>query len=472
MNPDLAQQKYEAVRSQETGPVERVINRYFDVRDGELIVGGMPASELAARFGTPLFVYDTGVVQKKISEVKAILPARFQLFYSMKANPNLALLGLFVKSGCGLEIASAGELYQALSAGCPANRILFAGPGKTEKELKAAIAAGLHEIHVESIEEIEAIDRIAKATACVVRIAIRVNPTDSSGGAMRMAGQASAFGIDEEELDALLEEIQRFNNIAVTGVHLFMGTQVLDADTLLRQYRRAIEIARLVAETTGPLETIDFGGGWGTPYFPHETELDLAHLGAGLKEIDALIDRDPLLTNAVAILEPGRFLINEAGLYLTRVTRVKRSRGRIFVILDGGMNHHLAASGNLGQTIKRNYPIANLSKIGVAAREKVDLVGPLCTPLDTIGRSAELPVAKTGDLIAIFLSGAYARAASPLAFLSHDSPPEVAVIDGTAHLIRRCGRPADSLLDQPPLETNADRNTPGVLQGFETEIDA
>ena len=223
----------------------------------------------------------------------------------------------------------------------------------------------------------------------------------------------------------------------------------LVAKILIGQYNRAVSIAqRIATRMGGPLETIDFGGGLGTPYFAHETELDLNIVAEGIAAIDQRMQDDPLLSKTTAILEPGRFLVNESGIYISRVTRVKQSRGKTFAVIDGGMHHHLAASGNLGQTIKRNYPLSILNKIGMPSGDPIEIVGPLCTPLDTIGRGIELPPAEPGDLIGVFLSGAYARTSSPLGFLSHNSPAEVMVADGQATLIRRRGEPNDYLQDQ------------------------
>ena len=427
----------------------RVTTKYFDVEDHELIVGGVRVSQLVEQFGSPLFVYDKAIITRKIQEVRSILPQRFRLYYSIKANPHGSILKSFLRHGCGLEVASAGELHQAMAAGCSAGQIIFAGPGKTEHELSAALDAAIHEIHVESIEEARCINRLACDREQVASIALRINPVDSSGGAMRMGGKPSPFGIDEEEIDAVVDEIKSLRNLKIQGVHLFMGTQILDAKILIGQYNRAVSIAqRIATRMGGPLETIDFGGGLGTPYFAHETELDLNIVAEGIAAIDQRMQDDPLLSKTTAILEPGRFLVNESGIYISRVTRVKQSRGKTFAVIDGGMHHHLAASGNLGQTIKRNYPLSILNKIGMPSGDPIEIVGPLCTPLDTIGRGIELPPAEPGDLIGVFLSGAYARTSSPLGFLSHNSPAEVMVADGQATLIRRRGEPNDYLQDQ------------------------
>jgi len=432
-----------------TDQVSRVVDQYFKQRNGELLIGNIPISALAKQFGTPSFIYDKSIIQRKIEEVHNVLPNRFNLYYSIKANPNQSILKCFLDKGCGLEIASQGELSQALQSGCISKQIIFAGPGKTFEELKLAVQSQIGEIHVESIDEAHQLNSIGESLGLTVPIALRINPTDSSGGAMQMGGKPSPFGIDEESIDDVCDTIKTLRNIRMQGVHLFMGTQILDAKTLEKQYRRCIAIARFIAKTHQfKIETIDFGGGWGTPYFPHENELDLRHLKTILEKIDTELSADELLSGCNAVLEPGRFLINEAGVYLTQVTRVKKSRGKTFVILDGGMHHHLAASGNLGQTIKRNYPIAILNRLSELKTHSAEVVGPLCTPLDCLGRNVQLPKVEVGDLFGVFLSGAYARTSSPTGFLSHLLPPEILVDGENAALIRRRGNSEDFLQDQ------------------------
>ncbi len=429
--------------------VQRVISECFSVEEHELRLSGIPVSNLVEEFGSPLFVYDAGVVAQKVNQIRSVLPSRFELYYSIKANPNASILKCLLQSGCGLEVASGGELFQALDAGCKANQIIFAGPGKTQGELASALDAGIGEIHVEAIEEARMINRLAGERRQVATVAIRVNPIDTSGGAMRMGGKASPFGVDEEQLEVVVKEMVGMDHLEIQGVHLYMGTQILDSNVLVDQYRKAVSIAKRVAEHVGkPLRTIDFGGGWGTPYFAHETRLDLKAVALGLAEIDAMIQSEPLLSSATGILEPGRFLVNEAGVYISTVTRVKESRGKTFAVIDGGMHHHLAASGNLGQAIKRNYPVAILNKLGMPVEKAIEVVGPLCTPLDTLGRSVKLPTVEANDLMGVFMSGAYARSSSPLGFLSHNSPAEVMVEDGKARLIRQRGQASDYLRDQ------------------------
>ncbi|MDB4380515.1 diaminopimelate decarboxylase [Mariniblastus sp.] len=441
----------------------RVTEKHFGIREHQLCIGDISIEELTNQFGTPLFIYHQDTITKTIRDLQSRLPDRFQLYYSIKANPNAAILRTVLAEGCGLEIASNGELQQALAAGCEPSQILFAGPGKTQTELSAALDAKIGEIHVESIEEARWINQLASQKGSVESISLRVNPVDTAGGAMQMGGKPSPFGVDEETLESVVSEIQQQENTKITGVHIYMGTQILDAEILLAQYHRGISIANAVAQQIdAPLATLDLGGGLGTPYFAHETELDLDAFQQGLVEIDQAMASSPWLANTKAIIEPGRFLVNEAGIYVARVTRVKRSRGKTFAVIDGGMHHHLAASGNLGQTIKRNYPLAVLNKIDEAATEEVvEIVGPLCTPLDTIGRSISLPSIEAGDLVGVFQSGAYARAASPLGFLSHPTPAEVLVSENDAHLIRRRGLFEDLLKDQQIESTNTDSTDTG-----------
>ena len=432
----------------ETRALSNLAARCFKSHGPVLHVGGASVAELSNRYGTPLFLYDRNALDRRLDALAAALP-HFEVFYSVKANPTLAILRHFVLRGCGLEIASAGEFMQALAAGCPADRIFFAGPGKTDSEFDVTISGNVGEIHIESPREAARIASFCTLTGCRARVGIRINPTgDAQGGAMRMGGKPAPFGVDEEDLDSLVDSLVSTPCFDFRGIHMFVGTQVLDSSVLMTQYRKAIDLARHVAWKIGrPLHTVDFGGGLGIPYFTGESELDLTRLGA---EVGALMDevrRDPDFRGTRFVIEPGRFLVGEAGIYVARIIDIKVSRGKKFLILDGGMNHHLAASGNLGQTIKRNYPIALVEKLLEEPEETVDVVGPLCTPLDTLGRGVHLPKANVGDLVGIFQSGAYARTASPLGFLSHATPAEVWVDRGVDFLIRRPGSTEDLFRD-------------------------
>lgn len=427
-----------------------LIDRYFAVRNGELLIGGIAVSELAARYGTPLFVYDASVIDRKWDLLRNTLPPEFSIYYSVKANPSQAVLQRFLEKGAGLEIASAGEFHQAHNAGCPSEKIVFAGPGKTEKELELVLDHGIGEIHVESLREAERIALIAHRRGTRPRVALRVNPGgEAEGGAMRMGGRPAPFGVDEENLAESLRQLQSMDELEIAGIHVFIGTQILDFEVLLSQYRKGLDIARRAAcIMTKPLSTLDFGGGLGIPYFANEKSLDERKLREGLDALIATVRGDLWFSGTRFFIEPGRYLVGEAGVYVTRINDIKISRGKKFLIVDGGMNHQLAASGNLGQTIKRNYPVAVLNKLGRPACDVADVVGPLCTPLDVLARGINLPDADVGDLVGVFQSGAYARSSSPLGFLSHPAPPEVWIDNGTHRLIRRRGEPDDYLRDQ------------------------
>jgi diaminopimelate decarboxylase len=421
--------------------IENLIDQHFARAGGELLVGDCPITALAARHGTPLFVHHQAALDRRWDRLRAALPREFAIYYSVKANPALALLRHFLQKGAGLEIASGGECHLALRAGCPPARIIFAGPGKTDAELEMVLKQEIGEIHVESMNELDRISSLSVRLGKTAGISLRINPgSEAQGGAMRMGGKPAAFGIDEEQMAAAVDRARRLPGLALRGVHLFAGTQILDHTILLTQYRKGIEIANTVAAQIGrPLHTLDFGGGLGIPYFPQDQPLDLLELQVGLERLMAEVQHEPRLKGTRFVVEPGRFLIGESGVYVARVTDVKVSRGKRFVILDGGMHHHLAASGNLGQTIKRNFPLAVLNKLDKPDGEPVTVAGPLCTPLDTIGREVTLPDVEVGDLVGVFQAGAYTRSASPVAFLSHPTPPELLVAGGNVQVIRRRG---------------------------------
>ncbi len=421
--------------------------KYFPRSGESLVIGDFSANQLAEMYGTPMFIYDRAVLDMKYEALRAALPERIAIYYSIKANPSPAVVKHFLSRGCGIEIASAGEFQKALEAGCPPKRILFAGPGKSEAELELVLSNDIGEIHMESLTEVKRIAAICRRLGRRAQVAVRINPTgEAEGGAMRMGGRPAPFGIDEEILDQVLDCVLEEPELDLCGIHLFTGTQILDATVLQNQYRHGLELARRVVKRLGrPLRTLDFGGGLGIPYFAHEHELNLECLQELLAKLFAEIEVEPAFKGTQFLVEPGRFLAGEAGIYLTRIRDIKTSRGKKFLIVDGGMNHHLAASGNLGQTIKRNYPIALVSKLKAPTHDTVDIVGPLCTPLDTLARGIVLPKAEIGDLVGIFQSGAYGRSASPLGFLSHPLPSEIWIDTGRHWRIEEGGGKHDGI---------------------------
>ncbi len=418
---------------------DRLVADQFGVAGADLLIGGIPARALAERFGTPLFAYDAGLIRRSYHALAAALAGFATIHYSIKANPNPAVVRVLHASGAGIEIASLGEFHAAMEAGVDPAQILFAGPGKRRSELEAVISAGIGEIHLESHEEMAHVAAIGASLGRRVCVAIRVNPiAEAQGGAMRMGGKAAPFGFDEEDLDAVVDAVAAHSHLDLTGIHLFAGTQILDASVLIGQWRHGLAVAGRAAARLGrPLRTIDLGGGLGIPYFAGDGTLDLAAVRAGLPELIALRDADPLIRDAHVLVEPGRYLVGACGVYLSAVLAAKVSRGQRFLVVDGGMHHHLAASGNLGQVIKRDYPVAAASRMGEPAVGPASVVGPLCTPLDTLARKVEMPAMAEGDLVAVLQSGAYGPTASPVGFLSHPAPAEVLVDAGAAQLISR-----------------------------------
>ena len=409
--------------------------------DGGWRAGERVVTEMAAEFGTPLFIYNAETLRNQYLGLRQALPAVVDIYYSIKANPNPAIVRFFADLAAGLEVASAAEYEIARRAGATDERILFAGPGKTREELAHVVERGIGELHVESAEELAVLETLNKP----VNVSVRFNPaSEASGGAMRMGGKPSQFGFDEEELPGIIDRVQSIPCLRFRGLHMFAGTQILDAEVLVLQWAHAVAVARKVVAHIGePIKTVDFGGGLGIPYFQGEKALDLSLLERAAASLFGPLASDPSFSGTRFIVEPGRFLAGPAGVYITRVISVKRSRGTRFVVVDGGMNHHLAASGNLGQVIKKDFPIHNLSRSPGSPVGPAVVVGPLCTPLDTLGRRIQLPETEPGDLIAVMQSGAYGLSASPVGFLSHRMPAELIVDGAGVVLIRPRGSFAD-----------------------------
>jgi diaminopimelate decarboxylase len=400
--------------------------RRFPVVDGQISIGGVPLSLLAARVGrTPFYAYDRGLLRARVTELRSVLPSAVGLHYAMKANPMPALVGFMAGLVDGLDVASAGEMRVALDAGMDAAHISLAGPGKTELELHQAVAAGIL-VNVESPRELQLLAEASRSLRRPARVAVRVNPDfELKSSGMKMGGGPKQFGIDAEVVPQALEEISRLG-LAFEGLHIFSGSQNLRAEAICEAQVKAFDMAlRLTRSAPAPMRTLNLGGGFGIPYFPGENPLDLAPIGDNLHRLAAAaVDRLP---GTQLVVELGRFLVGEAGLYVTRVLDRKVSRGETFLVTDGGLHHHLSASGNFGQVIRKNYPVAVGTKAGAPLTDRASVVGPLCTPLDLLGDRVELPHCEPGDLIVVGQSGAYGYSASPHLFLGHPPPIEVLV---------------------------------------------
>ena len=398
----------------------------FDVVDDCLQVGGMPLTRLAQRVGqTPFYAYDRALVTRRVQALREHLPPEVELHYSIKANPMPALVQHLAGLVDGLDVASGGELRVALDTGIDPANISFAGPGKRDGELAQAVAAGAC-VHAESEREIRALARIGVDLGIAPLLVLRINPDfELKGSGMRMGGGAKQFGIDAEDAPRLLALAGELG-LDVLGFHIFSGSQSLKAEAIVETQARTVDLAlQLAAASPAPVRMLNIGGGFGIPYFPGEAALDLAPIGAGLAVQAARVRA--ALPQARLSIELGRYLVGEAGVYVARVIDRKVSRGQVFLVTDGGLHHHLAASGNFGQVIRKNYPVAIGNRVEGEEREAVSVVGPLCTPLDLLAERMELPRAEVGDLVVVFQSGAYGRSASPGGFLSHPDVVEVLI---------------------------------------------
>ncbi len=399
---------------------------HWPLQDDTLIVGGLPLPQLAARVGsTPFYAYDRARLADRIALLRRALPPEIELHYAIKANPMPALVSYVAPQVDGLDVASGRELRVALDAGMPPADISFAGPGKSVVELEQAVAARVL-LNAESPREIRELARIGAALGIRPRVAVRVNPSfELKSSGMKMGGGAKQFGIDAEAVPALLSEIGRLD-LCFEGFHIFSGSQNLRAESICESQRKAFDLAvELAGHAPAPVRTLNIGGGFGIPYFPGEQPLDLAPISDNLHSlVDAARTSMP---QAALVVELGRFIVAEAGLYVCRVVDRKLSRGQVFLVTDGGLHHHLAASGNFGQVIRKNYPVVIGTRVAGGEREQASVVGPLCTPLDLLGEKMDLARADEGDLVVVFQSGAYGYTASPHLFLGHPAPREVLV---------------------------------------------
>jgi len=394
---------------------------------GRLLAAGVPIETLAEAHGTPLFLYSAPLVEARVAALRAALPAELRLRYAVKANPMPDLLRLMAGLVDGFDIASQGELDLVRAAGAEGLRIGFAGPGKRDGEIEAAIRAGAV-LHVESEGELRRASAIARRLGTRARVALRVNPPFRlRGSGLLLGGGASPFGIDAADVPGVLAAVDP-EAADFLGFHIFSGSQVLDAAALAEAAGQSLALAaELAASAPGPVRHLVLGGGFGVPYFPADRPLDLPALGAALGPL--LVHRPPALAGAEISLELGRYLVAEAGVYVTRILDRKRSCGETFLVTDGGLHHQLAATGNFGSVVRRNYPLA-LAGPGRGPVEEVHVVGCLCTPLDRLGDRIRLPRAAPGDLVVVFLAGAYGRTASPERFLGHPPPGEILVAPG------------------------------------------
>jgi diaminopimelate decarboxylase len=399
----------------------------FSSIDGQLAVGGQPLRRLAERVGsTPFFAYDRALLDQRVSLLRDALPSALKLGYAMKANPMPAVVQHLAGLVDAIDVASAQEMAVALDTPLRPEQISFAGPGKTVREIRQAVAAEVT-IEVESELEARRVVEAGEALGLRPRIAIRVNPDFRvKGSGMRMAGGPQQFGLDAELVPSLLAQLATAD-VDILGFHIFAGSQNLQAEILCDAQHRTVDlILQLAQHSPQPVRYVNLGGGFGIPYFEKDQPLDLFAVGENL----AKLVEGPLaseLPEATPLIELGRYIVGECGVYVTKIIDRKVSRGQTYLVVDGGLHHQLAASGNFGQVIRRNYPLVVGTRIGDPAEAPFTVVGCLCTPLDLLGDKVVLPDATVDDLVVIFQAGAYGLTASPTAFLGHPAPAEVIV---------------------------------------------
>jgi len=414
----------------------------------EFTVQGVPASQIAAEFGTPYYVYDSEVIRQGYHRLRDQLHPRVDILFSLKANPNVSVCAYLRSLGAGAEVSSRAELMTALRAGVDPRDVIFLGPGKTVEDLTACLQAGIYAVVCESLAELELLDELAAERGeSQVGALIRVNPDfHTKGSGLAMGGKPRQFGIDADAVRAAAPVVQALRAVRVLGFQAYMGTRFLNHSDVAHNTAQILAMTEDLAERLDiELHAVDFGGGLGVAYFDNEKELDVEALATALAEVlEPFAARHP---RTRLIMELGRYLTAMCGTYVARALYVKDSLEERFVVTDGGTNHHMAAVG-IGSFVKRNFPIRLLSRYDEEPVGSYTITGPLCTPNDVIGKKVALPDVEAGDLIGVERSGAYGPTASPVLFLSHGYPAEVFVRDGVAHLVAERDTPEDLLRRQ------------------------
>lgn len=409
------------------------ISRSFNLNGSGLQFSGVDINSIVNEVGTPLFVYDSETIKERYNYLRDNLPKEVDIFYAMKANANIAIIKQLVSLGTGVEVASEGEIYACKKIGVDPKNIVFAGPAKTDKDLEMAIDMGIYAINAESIGEIRRINSIAKSKNVVMDIELRINPLfEVAGAAVNMGGGSKKFGIDSESVGDVINEARELKNINLQGIHIFAGTGIQDSDGFLSNLENCFVLGQEINDKHFKVESIDIGGGIGIPYSDSDSELSIEGIS---QKITAMIDKYSFIkdNNTRIIAEPGRYLVGQCGVYITEVIDRKHSRGKDYLLVDGGAQHLLRPA-----LIGVSQPTFNISKGSEQDNlQKFDLGGSLCTSIDFLGKDLDLPKnSEVGDYIGVFCAGAYGYAESMPLFLSHDVAAEVLVYSGKHHIIR------------------------------------
>ena len=417
---------------------------------------------LAEQFGTPLYIFDGDNIAENYNSMIGQLPGNAEIFYSVKANPSLGICQLLNICGSGIEVASSGELHLALKAGFQPHKIIFSGPGKTENELEHAIETGISAIIAESVNELEKLEQLAAERDCIVNTGIRLNPSyELPNAKIKMSGSGKQFGIDEDDLDEVMSFFAKSKHLKLMCIHIYIGTQIFEYEMVIAHVRQMLEISkRIVREYGIDLRMIDFGGGFGVPYFGEGTLFDFESFGKGMKAVCQ--EYSDICNGRRLIFESGRYMLARSGYFLTRVLYRKSSKGTNFLVTDGGMNNHVLSTFR-GRQMRNNFPLYFLGKTG--EKETVTIAGPLCTPDDVLGRNVETVSAGPGDILCIPNSGAYGLSYSPVHFLGHPGPAEVLRYRDDDYLLRQRGKSDEILTGQQEVifEEGKQDGVSGVL---------
>lgn len=398
---------------------------YFQQENGELMIKNKSITQITRKNPTPIYLYDSSIIKIKHDELRAVIPSKIEIYYAVKANPNVEILKVIGNYYDGFDIASQGEMEASIKAGCSPKKMSFAGPGKSVSELTFSIQQKIGSISIESELELERIFQIAERLGIDTNILVRVNPDfELAKSGLKMGGGPKQFGIDSERVPDVITKIEQSKRVNFKGIHIYAGSQNLSADSLMESFRKIIlYTSELSSRTNVKVEKINLGGGFGIPYFAQDTKLNIIKVGEDLHYLMHHLPDN--LKNTKFVIELGRYIVGECGIYMTQIIDKKISRDQTFIIIDGGMHQHLPASGNFGMSlVRRPFPVTVVNKLNNPL-EKVNIVGPLCTPLDTFGLNLDLPKADIGDFVGVMNSGAYGFTASPLKFLSHDYPAEI-----------------------------------------------
>lgn len=409
----------------------------LEKQEGDYIFDGVSLKNIAQDYGTPCFIYSANSIRNSYNLLRKSLPENMKIFYSMKANTNLSIIKILNELGAGMEIASKGELAVCKELGIAGDKIIFAGPGKGDEELREAIEYGIYSINVESLNEMKRVNDIAKDIGKVQRINFRINPDTELSGDITMGGGPMKFGFDEERIPEISKALQGLENVSLKGVHVFSATQLLNPEKVIENIRLALRIAKKCGEFFD-VEDIDIGTGLGIPYSKEDSDIDLSNLREKiLKLLDEFGSGEKNF-----IMETGRFLVGSSGIYVSEVLDKKESRGKNFVIVRGGINHFLRPA-----LIGKNHEVISVTSKENES-EKVDIGGQLCTSLDFIATDVNLKKVSVGDLVGVLQAGAYGYSESMPLFLSHPLAKEILVDNGESFVIRETMDATDFMLKQ------------------------